>query len=113
MSRVTMLGELTASIAHEVNQPLAAVVGNGEAGMRWLDRSVPDLAEARANVGQIIVQGRRAAEVVQRLRALSKNSAPQRAPLDMNEVIEEAVSLVDRELREQRLELEPGLPRCL
>jgi len=115
ISRVTMLGELTASIAHEVNQPLAAVVSNGEAGMRWLDRPVPDLAEARANVEQIIVQGRRAAEVVQRLRALSKNSAPQRAPLDMNEIIEEAVSLVDRELREQgvslRLELEPGLPQ--
>lgn len=114
MSRVTMLGELTASIAHEVNQPLAAVVSNGEAGLRWLDRPVPDLAETRANIEQIIAQGRRAGDVVQRLRALSKNSDPQRTLLPVNEVVEEAVSLVDRELREQgvslKLDLEPGLP---
>jgi two-component system sensor kinase FixL len=89
-------------------------VSNGEACRRWLDRPVPDLDEARANVEQIIAQGRRAADVVSRLRALSKNSDPQRAPLDVNDIIEEAISLVDRELHEQgvslRLELEPGLP---
>jgi PAS domain-containing protein len=72
ISRVTMLGELTASIAHEVNQPLTAVVSSGEAGLRWLDRPVPDLNEVRANIKHIVAQGRRAGEVVQRLRALSK-----------------------------------------
>ncbi|WP_170937121.1 MULTISPECIES: ATP-binding protein [Rhodomicrobium] len=115
MSRVTMLGELTASIAHEVNQPLAAIVSNGQACLRWLDRPVPDMAEARANVEQIVGQGRRAANVVQRLRALSKNSGPQRIRLNINDVIKEAVSLVDQELREHevslRLELAPGLPK--
>jgi two-component system, LuxR family, sensor kinase FixL len=114
ISRVTMLGELTASIAHEVSQPLAAVVSNGEAGLRWLDRPAPDLAEVRANIEEIVAQGRRAGDVVRRLRALSKNGASQRTRLDINEVIEEAVSLVERELREQgvslRLDLEPNLP---
>jgi C4-dicarboxylate-specific signal transduction histidine kinase len=114
ISRVTMLGELTASIAHEVNQPLTAVVSSGEAGLRWLDRPVPDLNEVRANIKHIVAQGRRAGDVVQRLRALSKNSDPLRAALDINDVVEEAVSLVDRELREHgvalKLELEAGLP---
>ncbi len=114
ISRVTMLGELTASIAHEVNQPLTAVVSSGEAALRWLDRPVPDLDEVRANIEQIVTQGRRAGDVVRRLRALSKNSDPQRVSSDINEVVEEAVSLVERELRENgvslRLELEPGLP---
>jgi two-component system sensor kinase FixL len=114
ISRVTMLGELTASIAHEVNQPLTAVVSGGEAGLRWLDRPSPDLMEVRANIEEIIAQGRRAGDVVRRLRALSKNSDPQRTALDINEVIRDAVSLVERELRERdvllRLELEPGLP---
>ena len=117
ISRVTMLGELTASIAHEVNQPLTAVVSNGEACLRWLNRPVPDLAEARANVEQIVAQGRRASDVVRRLRALSKNSNAQRMPVDINEVIGEATSLVERELREHgvslRLELEAGLPEVL
>jgi signal transduction histidine kinase len=114
ISRVTMLGELTASITHEVNQPLTAVVSSGEAGLRWLDRPVPDLEEVRANIEHIIAQGRRASDVVRRLRALSKNSDPQRSPLDINEVIEEAADLVERELRDRgvslRLELEPDLP---
>jgi two-component system sensor kinase FixL len=114
ISRITMLGELTASIAHEVNQPLTAVVSSGEAGLRWLDRPVPDLAEVRANIEQIIGQGRRASDVVRRLRALSKNSDPQRTPLGINEVIKDAVGLVERELRDHdvslRLELQPDLP---
>jgi two-component system, LuxR family, sensor kinase FixL len=114
ISRVTTLGELTASIAHEVNQPLTAVVSNGEAGLRWLDRPVPDLGEVRSNIEHIIAQGRRAGDVVRRLRALSKNSDPQRVPIDINEAIEEAAGLVERELRDHgvslRLELEPGLP---
>jgi signal transduction histidine kinase len=113
ISRVTMLGELTASIAHEVNQPLTAVVSSGEAGLRWLNRPTPDLDEVRANIEQIVAQGRRAGDVVRRLRALSKNSDPQRTAVDINEVIRDAAGLVERELREHRvtlrLELTPGL----
>ena len=74
VARVTTLGELTASIAHEVNQPLAAIVTNGEVGLRWLDREVPDLAEVREALGDMISNGRRASEIIQRLRALSRKT---------------------------------------
>lgn len=74
ISRVTTLGELTASIAHEVNQPLAAIVSNGEACLRWLNRPEPDLGEARANVEQIIGQGRRAAGVIERCARFRKTA---------------------------------------
>ncbi len=114
IARVTMLGELTASIAHEVRQPLAAVVSSGEASLRWLDRPVPELAEVRSNIEQIIGQGRRASDVVGRLRALSKKTDPQRMPLNINEIVEEAAGLVDGELRERgvslKLDLDIDLP---
>ena len=77
MARVATLGELTASIAHEVNQPLAAVVTNGEACLRWLARDVPDLGQARSSVEHMIKNGQRASEVVRRLRALSRKADPQ------------------------------------
>ncbi|WP_170149544.1 sensor histidine kinase [Rhodoplanes roseus] len=113
-SRVMTLGELAASIAHEVNQPLAAVVTNGEAGLRWLDRPVPDIAEVRACVEEIVTQGRRAAEVIQSLRAMSRKGEQQRAPVSINGVVTEALALVARELDGRGvsvlLDLEPGLP---
>ena len=71
------MGELTASIAHEVNQPLAAVVTNGNACLRWLARAEPDLAEARAAVERIIRDGHRASEVIRRIRALAQKTEPQ------------------------------------
>ena len=76
VARVATLGELTASIAHEVNQPLAAVVTNGEACLRWLARDVPDLGQARSSVEHMIRNGQRASEVVRRLRALSRKADP-------------------------------------
>ena len=76
VARVATLGELTASIAHEVNQPLAAVVTNGEACLRWLGRAVPDIGQARSSVEHMIKNGQRASEVVRRLRALSRKSDP-------------------------------------
>ena len=85
VTRVTTLGELTASIAHEVNQPLAAIVTNGEVGLRWLDREVPDLAEVREALGDVISNGRRASEIIQRLRALSRKTETQKVALDINE----------------------------
>ena len=80
-ARVSMLGELTASIAHEVNQPLAAVVANGEAGLRWLDRPVPELARAKTTVEAMIRNARRASDVIVRLRALSRKADTIQAPL--------------------------------
>ena len=72
VTRVTTLGELTASIAHEVNQPLAAVVANAEACLRWLDRGTPDLDEARRSVEWVIDDGNRASEVIRRVRRSRK-----------------------------------------
>jgi C4-dicarboxylate-specific signal transduction histidine kinase len=114
VSRATTMGELAASVAHEVNQPLAAVVTNGEACLRWLDRDVPELDEARRAVRRMIGEGRRANQVIGRVRAMVRRQDPQKAPVDLNDVIDETVPLVRRELASQRvtlnLELEPGLP---
>ncbi len=97
-ARVATLGELTASIAHEVNQPLAAIVTNGEACVRWLSRPQPDLDEVRANLDRIIANGNRAAEVIARLRAMAKKTDPRYEPLALNEIAEQAAALVDREV---------------
>jgi PAS domain S-box-containing protein len=112
VTRVTTLGELTASIAHEVNQPLAAVVTNGEASLRWLQRDVPDLDEVRSSVERMISDGRRASQVVARLRALVRKGDARQARLTMNEIVDDVLLLVERELVEQRvalrLDLEPS-----
>jgi C4-dicarboxylate-specific signal transduction histidine kinase len=117
VTRVTTLGELTASIAHEVNQPLAAVVASAEACVRWLDREVPDLDEARSAVESIIKDGTRAGEVVQRVRALAKRTDTQKSPLDLNDLVTEVITLVQRELLSNgvsvRMELAPALPMVL
>jgi PAS domain S-box-containing protein len=96
--RITTLGELTASIAHEVNQPLAGVVANAEACLRWLDRETPDLEEARRSVRWIMDDGNRASEVIRRVWALAKKTSIEKVALDLNEVIREVTALVQREL---------------
>jgi len=105
VTRVTTLGELTASIAHEVNQPLAAIITNGEASLRWLGNHPPNLEEARGAVGRMIRDGNRAGEVIQRLRALTKKTDPQNVPLDINDVVNDVVSLVQREVLSHRVRL--------
>ncbi|WP_244521523.1 PAS domain-containing sensor histidine kinase [Bradyrhizobium sp. DOA9] len=97
-ARVATLGELSASIAHEVNQPLAAIVTSGEAGLRWLRRDVPDLEEVATTIGHVVAQGRRASEIVTRIRTFLKKASPQQDMLQIGEVIEEATALVAREL---------------
>jgi PAS domain S-box-containing protein len=117
VTRVTTLGELTASIAHEVNQPLGALVTNAEACLLWLGHETPNLDEARRNVEMIIKDGRRAGEVIRRIRALSKKTDPQMGPLDINDVVNEVVALVQREVLSHRVtlqrELAPALPLVL
>ena len=117
VTRVTMLGELTASIAHEVNQPLAAVVANAEASLRWLNREQPDLAAARRSVEWVIDDGCRASDVIRRVRALAKKSDMETVRLQLNHVVREAVALVERELIKHRVslrtELAPALPEIL
>jgi PAS domain S-box-containing protein len=117
VTRVTALGELTASIAHEVNQPLAAVVANAEACLRWLDRETPDLAAARRSAEWVIEDGNRASEVVHRVRALANKSDIAKVPLDLNDAVRDVMLLVQRELASQgvslRTELAPQLPMIL
>jgi PAS domain S-box-containing protein len=115
--RVTTLGELTASIAHEVNQPLAAIITNAEACLRWLDRETPDLPAARRSVEWVINGGNRASEVIRRVRSLAKKSDIEKVPLDVNDVVKEVIVLVQRELSSHlvslRTELAPALPTIL
>jgi signal transduction histidine kinase len=104
-----MMGELAASIAHEVNQPLAAVVTNGNACMRWLGAAEPNLDEARAAITRIIKEGRRAANVIGRIRTLMKKSEPQMDALDVNEVIKEVLTLTGHEISRRGVTLRTGL----
>jgi len=116
-NRVTTMGELTASIAHEVNQPLAGVVANAEACLRWLDRRTPDLDAVRRSVEWIIDDGNRASEVIRRIRALANKADVQKVPLDVNDVVREIIALVQRELISHRVSLQmklaPTLPMIL
>jgi signal transduction histidine kinase len=111
------MGELAASIAHEVNQPLAAVVANAEACLRWLDRETPDLDAARRSVEWIIDDGNRASEVIRRVRALANKAEIEKVPLDVNDLVSEVISLVQRELISHRVtlrtEFAPALPMIL
>jgi PAS domain S-box-containing protein len=117
VTRVTTLGELTASIAHEVNQPLAAVVANAEACLRWLDRGTPDLAAARRSVEWIIDDGNRASEVIRRVRALANKTEIEKVLLDVNDLVWEVIPLVQRQLMSHQvslqMELAPALPTIL
>jgi C4-dicarboxylate-specific signal transduction histidine kinase len=115
VNRVTTMGQLTASIAHEVNQPIAAAVTSADAGLRWLAAQPPDLAEVRDSFDRIIKAGNRAGEVIGRVRALIKKVPERRAPLDINETILETIALTHSEMQKQGIllqtELANGLPR--
>jgi PAS domain S-box-containing protein len=117
VTRVTMLGELTASISHEINQPLAAVITNAEACLNWLRRDPPDLDAARRSVEWIVEDGNRTSEVIKRVRALAKIGEIEKSLLDITDVANEAMTLVQRELSSHgvalKLELAPDLPRIL
>jgi K+-sensing histidine kinase KdpD len=93
-ARVATVGELTASIAHEVNQPLAGVVSSGDACLRWLASEPPNVEKATLSANRMIRDANRASEVIQRVRKLVKNAPPQMTPLKINEAIEEIVNLV-------------------
>lgn len=105
-TRVTMLGELAASIAHEVTQPLAAIVTAGDAALRWLDRPQPDVAEARQSIEQMIRDAKRSTDVIRRIRGMARKRAPDEAVLDLNMVVRESLDLVRRELESQKIDVE-------
>jgi PAS domain S-box-containing protein len=112
VTRLTTMGELAASIAHEVNQPLAAVITNGNASLRWLAAPTPNVDEAREAVQRIIRDGHRAGEVIQRVRALLKKTGPQKAWLDINDVIQEVLTLAHSEVGRHRVALRTDLSSC-
>jgi PAS domain S-box-containing protein len=117
VARVTTMGELTSSIAHEVNQPLAAIVTNGNACLRWLSNDPPNVEEARQTVTRMVKDGHRASEVVGRIRAFFRKTAPERVRVDINQLIEDVIAMVSSELRRNRVrvrtELPDDLPRVL
>jgi C4-dicarboxylate-specific signal transduction histidine kinase len=115
--RITTIGELTASIAHEVNQPLAAVVANADACVAWLALQSPNLVEARAAAERTIQGATRASEVIIRIRSLINKTAPERAQVQLNEVVKETIALTERQASRNDIsvvtELSPDLPIVL
>jgi PAS domain S-box-containing protein len=117
VNRVTTMGELTASVAHEVNQPIAAAVTNAKTCLRWLTRDHPDLEEARAAAMRIVNDGTRAAEIIKRIRLLFQRGTLERELVDVNEVIQEMVVLLHGETVRNfilvRTELEAETPQVM
>ncbi|MDB4873831.1 MAG: multi-sensor signal transduction multi-kinase [Gemmatimonadetes bacterium] len=109
VARLTTMGELAASITHEINQPLAAIVSNGGAGLRWLNREMPDLDEARQAFSRVVSDGQRAAEVIRGLRALAKKSGPQVTMLDIDDTIQEVLILTRSEMQRRGIVLRTEL----
>src|SRR6185436_6171057 len=103
---LTMMGELAASIAHEVNQPLAAVVTNANASLRWLAAVPPNLDEACEGVRRIVRDGNRAGDVIARIRTLLKKGEPVRTPMNVNGVVQETLTFAQPELRRHKVALE-------
>jgi PAS domain S-box-containing protein len=117
VTRVTTMGELTASVAHEVNQPIAAAVTNANACLRWLAGDIANLEEARAAATRIVRDGTRAAEIISRIRLLFKKGTPQRELVEVNEVIRETIALLRSEATPYsisvRTELAANLPQIM
>lgn len=116
-ARVSMLGELTASIAHEVNQPLAAIATNGAAGLRWLNRPIPDIVEIRKTIENIVVDTQRAANIVARVHGMASRKAPEQAFLSFDEIIREALLFLRHELESRSVTIlhhpHPSAPQVL
>jgi len=115
VARAMSVGEMATSIAHEINQPLASVVTNAEAGLRWLSREAPNVKEAKESLALITRDGNRASAVIRRIREFLQKGLQETASLDINGVVEEAVALARAELQKRRIaprmELSSDLPR--
>ena len=114
VARVSLLGEFTASVSHEINQPLAAIVTNSSAATRWLAKNPPDIEEVRQTVARITRDADRASGIIRQLRAFVTRDAPQRARVDLNQVVREVLAFADTELAAARIvvrtELDIALP---
>jgi C4-dicarboxylate-specific signal transduction histidine kinase len=112
--RLTTMGQLTASITHEVNQPISAVVTNEQAALRWLDMQPPDLREVRRALGRIADDGRRAGELIGRIRALIAKAPARKERLEINSIVLEVIAVTGTEMHRNgislRTRLAPDLP---
>jgi PAS domain S-box-containing protein len=105
IARLTTVGAMAATIAHELNQPLAAIVSNGNAGLRWLDRREPNLDEARSAFARVVNEGHRAAQIITSIRAMFKKDSGARSPVGINELVCDVVSTLLGELKNRRVSL--------
>jgi two-component system sensor kinase FixL len=116
-ARISTLGELTTSIAHEVNQPLAAIFTNAETSLRWLSRDEPNLAKVIQLTSRIVASARHANEVVHRIRSMTAKHAPERLPLDLNQVVDEALLFIRHNIETRSIQLSVklglGLPSVI
>ncbi|MGL4440949.1 MAG: PAS domain-containing sensor histidine kinase [Bosea sp. (in: a-proteobacteria)] len=116
-ARISMLGELTASIAHEVNQPLAAIAASGAASLRWLAAETPKLDEVRDLATRMVADAQRAASIIARIHAMAERREPERVAISMNSLVADVLTFLDHELKAQDIsldvQLEPDLPELM
>lgn len=116
-ARISMLGELTTSIAHEINQPLAAIVTNAETSLRWLSRDDPNVEKVKALTARIAASGRRASDIVQHVRGMAAKRRPERSAIDLNEIVQESLTFIRHEIESHSIgiatNLARGLPRTM
>ena len=106
---LTTMGQMAASIAHELNQPLAAIVTNGNAGLRWLANATPDFDEVRAALQRVVSDGHRASQLIGTIRSMFKKDGQKKAPVDVNQLIQEVLGLMQGELQNQQVSLQTEL----
>jgi C4-dicarboxylate-specific signal transduction histidine kinase len=115
VSRVASLGALTASIAHEVNQPLASILTRAETGLRWLDQPDPDFEKVQQVLKHVVRDARRAADIIDRVRTMASKGAPKRSEIALAEIITESTALLHREFQSRNVtisyDLAAGLPK--
>jgi C4-dicarboxylate-specific signal transduction histidine kinase len=109
VARLTTVGQMTASFAHEINQPLAAIVASGDAGLRWLAKPTPDLEEVRASLTLVVEEGQRASDIVGSIRALFRKADHRKVPLDVNELVRDVLGLLRGELHNERISVRTEL----
>ena len=117
VTRLTTMGEMAATVAHEINQPLAAIVANGNAGLRWLKNKMPDLEEVEQSLKRIVKDGHRAGETIRSIRGMLRKTSQAKTALDVNELVRGVIALAHNELAKHRVQvqtaLSPGLPPVL
>jgi C4-dicarboxylate-specific signal transduction histidine kinase len=113
LNRVAAAGELSASISHEIKQPLAAISANASAALRWLGRTTPDMGEARAALERIVAEAHRASDVIGEIRAMFKQAGDHKAQVDVNAAIREVLALARSEIESRRIAVETDLPEGL